>query len=102
MKVHSNPLFYAAKCSGGEKSYLVLINFCCCILKACFVKTCQHGPKRIFCYSVPSTLEVLNKILVLVTNQLVEKRKSIIVLNLEKAWKIRIPVYKLKAYTISG
>lgn len=48
-----------------------------------------------------STLVVLNKILVLVTEQLVEKRKSIIVLNLEKSWKIRIPVYKLNAYTNS-
>ena len=45
MKVHSDPLFHVAMCSGKKKSDQSLTHFCCCFQSMCFIKISQYISK---------------------------------------------------------
>ena len=46
MKVHSDPLFHAAMCSGTKKTDQSLTHFCCWFRSVCFVKISQYRGKK--------------------------------------------------------
>lgn len=65
MKVHSDPLFHVAMCSGKKKSDQSLTHFCCCFQSMCFIKISQYRGRRILCHSVSGVWWLLTRCLVI-------------------------------------